>query len=193
MRLLSVLPLLAAAPRLVLAADRDTTSELILQGTVTSINEADFPTGTYLSYDSTITVPTTKNNVLGDPTPTGDDPPAETGNSTAVHTTTSASVTLLVGGQGTTTLSGGNATATGNATSTSSASATPLPTNTRPCNGYPEFCSRNYSNITMVAAHNSPFVMERNWAANQALDVTTQLNDGIRMCKSGFCAGSEGD
>ncbi|KAL2000485.1 hypothetical protein VTN02DRAFT_2995 [Thermoascus thermophilus] len=33
----------------------------------------------------------------------------------------------------------------------------------------------------MVAAHNSPFVMERNWAANQVLDVTTQLNDGIRM------------
>ncbi|EHK96348.1 hypothetical protein M7I_7936 [Glarea lozoyensis 74030] len=38
-----------------------------------------------------------------------------------------------------------------------------------------------YSNITEVAAHNSPFVKPGNAAANQALPVTTQLNDGIRL------------
>ncbi|KAK2839163.1 hypothetical protein FQN49_006409 [Arthroderma sp. PD_2] len=57
----------------------------------------------------------------------------------------------------------------------------PLPTNTRPCNGYPEFCARSYSNITQVAAHNSPFVRPGNIASNQELEVVTQLNDGIRM------------
>jgi len=33
----------------------------------------------------------------------------------------------------------------------------------------------------MVTAHNSPFVRKGNAAANQALSVTAQLNDGIRM------------
>jgi hypothetical protein len=71
-----------------------------------------------------------------------------------------------------------NATAT---TATNTATNTPV-VNTRPCNGYAEFCAKKYSNITMVTAHNSPFVRKNNVAANQALDVTTQLNDGIRMC-----------
>lgn len=62
-------------------------------------------------------------------------------------------------------------------------SARPRPSNTRPCNGYPEFCNRRFSNITMVVAHNSPFVKEHNAASNQILPVLTQLNDGIRGCK----------
>jgi hypothetical protein len=49
------------------------------------------------------------------------------------------------------------------------------------CNGYIELCDRKYSNITMVAAHNSPFVELANIASNQIYDVVTQLNDGIRM------------
>jgi hypothetical protein len=69
---------------------------------------------------------------------------------------------------------------TANSTSTSTSSSA-QPTNTTPCNNYPEFCSRQYGNITEVAAHNSPFVKSGNAAANQALDVTTQLNDGIRL------------
>lgn len=152
------------------------------------------PTGPYQTYSSTIILSTTDRH--GDATSTtttahgsgtGTASASGTGNSTddSAHTTTSASLTMLVGGHGagTTTLSG-NATATGNSSMTSSStSQTPLPTNTRPCNGYPEFCARNYSNITMVAAHNSPFVRPGNWAANQAMPVTTQLNDGIRMCK----------
>lgn len=55
------------------------------------------------------------------------------------------------------------------------------PTNTQPCNLYVEFCGRSYGNITYVGAHNSPFTRENNAAANQHLDTTTQLNDGIRM------------
>lgn len=55
------------------------------------------------------------------------------------------------------------------------------PTNTQPCNLHVEFCGRSYGNITYVGAHNSPFTRENNAAANQHLDTTTQLNDGIRM------------
>lgn len=63
----------------------------------------------------------------------------------------------------------------------SSTSSSATPTNTQPCNNYPEFCSRRYSNITEVCAHNSPFVRKNNVASNQVLGVTQQLNDGIRM------------
>lgn len=48
------------------------------------------------------------------------------------------------------------------------------------CNGYNDLCTRKYSNIAYVVAHNSPFAIDGNIASNQALDVTTQLNDGIR-------------
>lgn len=177
MRLLPVLPLLLAAPAW--AAERPGSS----LGTVTTLPSASeaLPTGSYLTYTTTYTIPTTRLDDLDPPTATASD--AGNGTATGVLTTTSASFTLLVGGQGTTTLAGDNATATANASVSPSttSSASPLPTNTRPCNGYPEFCNRNYSNITMVAAHNSPFAVPRNWASNQALPVTTQLNDGIRM------------
>ena len=73
-----------------------------------------------------------------------------------------------------------NGTATANFTSTRT-STSGQPTNTQPCNNYPELCTRKYSNITEVAAHNSPFVAPNNAAANQALGVIHQLNDGIRM------------
>jgi hypothetical protein len=73
---------------------------------------------------------------------------------------------------------GGTKTANGTSTGTSTSSA---PVNTQPCNGHPEFCTRPYSNITMVAAHNFAFVQESSFAANQELDVLNQLKDGIRM------------
>jgi len=82
---------------------------------------------------------------------------------------------MLVGGGGSTTLS--------NNMTASSTTTSAQPTNTQPCNNYPEFCTRKYSNITEVCAHNSPFSVKNNAASNQALDVTTQLNDGIRMRK----------
>jgi hypothetical protein len=59
-----------------------------------------------------------------------------------------------------------------------------VPTNTRPCNNYPEFCDRKYSNITEVGAHNSPFVRQGSAAANQQLGVIDQLNDGIRFLQA---------
>ncbi|ELR09034.1 hypothetical protein GMDG_03620 [Pseudogymnoascus destructans 20631-21] len=62
-----------------------------------------------------------------------------------------------------------------------STSTGPQPTNKTPCNLHVEFCTRKYSNITQVCAHNSPFVKANNAAANQALGVVSQLDDGIRM------------
>lgn len=57
----------------------------------------------------------------------------------------------------------------------------PLPTSTQLCNGHASFCTRSYGNITYVGTHNSPFVQQNNVAANQNLNVTQQLTDGIRM------------
>ncbi|KAF2261584.1 PLC-like phosphodiesterase [Lojkania enalia] len=54
------------------------------------------------------------------------------------------------------------------------------PTKERPCNGYIEYCNRRFSNVSMVVAHNSPFVVPGNIASNQKLHVLTQLADGIR-------------
>lgn len=64
------------------------------------------------------------------------------------------------------------------ATTTSSA---PAVSNTVPCNNYPEFCSRKYSNITEVCAHNSAFSIKNNAASNQVLSIVDQLDDGVRM------------
>lgn len=64
--------------------------------------------------------------------------------------------------------------------STTTSTAT-LATNTVPCNNYPEFCSRKYSNITEVCAHNSAFSIKDNAASNQVLSIVDQLEDGVRM------------
>ena len=74
-----------------------------------------------------------------------------------------------------------NGTLNSTASHTSSSSSSIAPTNTQACNNHPEFCQRSYSNITYVAAHNSPFVNPNNAASNQVLGVIDQLNDGIRM------------
>ncbi|KAF2036727.1 PLC-like phosphodiesterase [Setomelanomma holmii] len=66
------------------------------------------------------------------------------------------------------------------ATATSTTSRLPEPSNTRPCNGYAEFCERKFSNISMVVAHNSPFVKPHNAASNQVNPVIDQLDDGVR-------------
>lgn len=72
-------------------------------------------------------------------------------------------------------------TATGTVVETSVGS--PLPTSTQSCNGHASFCTRSYGNITYVGTHNSPFVKEGSVSANQDLDVTQQLTDGVRMCE----------
>jgi len=67
----------------------------------------------------------------------------------------------------------------GPAASTTSAAAS-IPAG-QSCNGFPELCSRSYSNITYIGAHNSPFAFAQNPASNQDNGVVAQLNDGIRM------------
>ncbi|CAI7673613.1 unnamed protein product [Penicillium pancosmium] len=137
---------------------------------------AQVPTGTYLTYTSVITLGNGDHKTVVSSSLNAS--ATATGNQTLLHTSTSDSVTVLVGGGGTTTLGNNSMNATHTHSSTSSI---PTETNTTPCNGYSEFCMRNYSNITNVAAHNSPFVVPGNAASNQALKVTDQLNDGIRM------------
>ncbi|KAJ5489405.1 secreted protein [Penicillium diatomitis] len=134
------------------------------------------PSGSYITYSTTITLANGKSSVLVS-TQTARNATFTSGNQTAVSTTSSDSLTVLVGGGHTTTLTGNS---TMNATATATATQAPVK-NTRPCNGHPEYCSRSYSNITMVAAHNSPFVRKGSAASNQMLPVTTQLDDGIRM------------
>jgi hypothetical protein len=68
-------------------------------------------------------------------------------------------------------------------TTTASISAAPQASNVQPCNGYFELCDRKLSNVSLVVAHNSPFVVPHNAASNQDLNVLTQLDDGIRGCK----------
>ncbi|KAL6415212.1 hypothetical protein AUP68_01758 [Ilyonectria robusta] len=60
----------------------------------------------------------------------------------------------------------------------------PLQCRESPCNNHVEYCTRKYSNITNIAAHNSPFVRPGNSGSNQELGVTTQLNDGIRLLQA---------
>lgn len=95
---------------------------------------------------------------------------------------TSTSVTLLQGSMPSSSTSS-NGTVTGNSTASTTSSSL-IPTNTQACNNYPEFCSRKYSNITYVGAHNSPFAVPNNAASNQQLGVIDQLNDGIRMLET---------
>ncbi|KAI4167936.1 MAG: hypothetical protein LQ343_006806 [Gyalolechia ehrenbergii] len=93
--------------------------------------------------------------------------------SSATSSGSSTSFTFLEGSPSITPAA--NSTVAGNSTS-SRTSTSEQPTNTQPCNNYPEFCTRKYSNITEVAAHNSPFVAPNNAAANQARGVFDQLN-----------------
>ncbi|PYH98329.1 tat pathway signal sequence [Aspergillus ellipticus CBS 707.79] len=183
---MSVLPTLATkdAAKDKEKDDSSTTSAtsdgvLTLDGTITStISEATVPTGHYLSYTSTITLDNghTVTSTGNETAATSSSNATTTSHNATMVTTTSESLTLLVGGGHTGAVNGSNATTT----ASTSASSTPV-VNTQPCNGYTEFCSRKYSNITMVAAHNSPFVKPGNAAANQAFAVTDQLDDGIRM------------
>ena len=98
-----------------------------------------------------------------------------TSSSSVALSSTTESLTAIAGLPSSTARTDGSTSAT--------TSARPMPTNTTPCNGHPEFCQRRFSNISMVVAHNSPFVREHNAASNQVLPVLTQLNDGIRGCK----------
>ncbi|MCJ1475280.1 hypothetical protein MMC13_003942 [Lambiella insularis] len=133
-------------------------------------NGGSLPTGSgvsYISYSTTITVSTTQSSfnasvLTGNLTSTGPDSSTTTADPTA---------TVLVGTNSPSALNG----------TSSSTAIGPSTTNTTPCNGHPEYCSRQYSNLTYIAAHNSPFDIPNNIASNQEYDVFAQLNDGIRM------------
>ncbi|KAL2836148.1 PLC-like phosphodiesterase [Aspergillus pseudoustus] len=149
----------------------------LLGNFTTTIDDATVPTGEYITYTTTSYLTSHGSVIDSTAVEVTATPGSNITVANATTTSTSDTVTVLMGGQ--TTISGN---ATNNATQTSShtPSATPV-VNTQPCNGWPEFCNRKYSNITMVAAHNSPFVVQGNVASNQALDVEYQLDDGIRM------------
>jgi len=82
---------------------------------------------------------------------------------------------------GTVTLSSHSNSTRTSATAGTGTSSSAKPTNTTPCNNYPEFCNRKYGNITEVVAHNAAFNIRGNLASNQDRSITVQLNDGIRM------------
>lgn len=198
MLLQHILPLSCLLAIEIHAQSLSSSAALILSGT-NSISRPNLggdllPTGTevsYLSYTSTIIVSSstvTSGGRNGSITLLAGSMAAANASETSSsrHSSSSPPVTLLTGAvQSTTTLLSGtavaNATATTNVTSSTSSSA--QPTNTQPCNNYPEFCARKYSNITEVGAHNSPFVRPGSAASNQELGVIAQLDDGIRMCR----------
>ncbi|KAK0720586.1 PLC-like phosphodiesterase [Lasiosphaeris hirsuta] len=127
----------------------------VLTGTRTDATTKLTVTPTYQTFASTITLPTLS------------------GSASNASNTGSSTVTFI---SGSTTI-GGNF-------STSATLGAPIPTNTRPCNNYVEFCDRKYSNITVVGCHNSPFVRAGSAAANQQFPVVDQLNDGVRFLQA---------
>ena len=161
-------------------------SSILLSGTntvgssISNLGGDDIPTGSDVSYISYSTTSTQNSStvILATTFAVANGSILSDGSSTQ-SSSTSTSISLLQGTKGasaTTSISNSTSNSTASSTSTSAG-----PTNTQPCNNYPEFCSRSYSNITFVAAHNSPFVNPNNAAANQQLPVLNQLNDGIRM------------
>jgi len=175
---LEMLPFTAVLFSLLLALEAAAQTTLTGTNQVSSNTATALPTATYIVYNSTSRILPTSTAANASMTGLLTSIAASNASSGAtVVSTKFVSVTYLTGGLQSLSASI-NGTTLHNATSTSSSVQ---PTNTQPCNGHPEFCSRKFSNITMVAAHNSPFVRPNNAASNQALDVTTQLNDGIRM------------
>ncbi|KAL0951484.1 hypothetical protein HGRIS_008171 [Hohenbuehelia grisea] len=61
------------------------------------------------------------------------------------------------------------------------ASAASLKSRATTCNGHAELCDRGFGNVSFVGAHDSYAIGVNNLAVNQDQDITTQLNDGIRM------------
>ncbi|KIW17756.1 hypothetical protein PV08_04951 [Exophiala spinifera] len=176
---------------------------LVLQGSCQSASETasetdsspatstggDYASGTYADQTNTITFTGTtdyatmtdfSSSAMATANATASLSSGSRNSTITTNSTSSPTVTVLSGTHKTTSSANSTTSASRNATSTSTSTSI-LPTNTVPCNGHPEFCQRKYSNITQVAAHNSPFVRPGNLAANQELDVETQLNDGIRM------------
>lgn len=125
------------------------------------------PTGAYQTLSSRITLATTSL-------------PTDLGALTASYTAASSNTLTYLTGS----VTSATTTTTSPFTSGTTSTTPPRPTNTRPCNNYPELCARKYSNITQVGCHNSPFVRAGSAAANQQYLVTAQLDDGIRFLQA---------
>ncbi|ORY63045.1 PLC-like phosphodiesterase [Pseudomassariella vexata] len=141
----------------------DSRTTLTGDSTIASLSEVATPTGPYQTFTSQITLSDQSSSL-------------NSANVTQIKVSKTSDTVTYLTGSATTTFAG-------NFSATSSI-ATPTVTNTRPCNNYPEFCFRKYSNITEIACHNSPFITKNNLAANQLYDVTAQLNDGVRFLQA---------
>ncbi|RMY06495.1 hypothetical protein D0868_05837 [Hortaea werneckii] len=170
-------------------ASASSSNSLALTGTATTTESANFESPVY-SPTSQIRVTTRSSSSTNTGTRSGTSTSSGTGSGTSSSSNTNSNsnstVTTSTGRTTTqtiTTLTGGDSSTSTRTTgsSTSSTSSAPVPSNTVPCNNYPEFCSRQYSNITQICAHNSAFAIKNNAASNQDYDITTQLDDGIRM------------
>lgn len=163
------------------ARAQDTANYISITGslsTLSTIPTSDFEGSqyTYISSTGQITVTTSSGLALVSGTQNSStiSPTSSSSDSQITRSSKSHSVTSIIGG-----------TASRNATATaSSTSSAAYPENTIPCNNYPEFCNRQYSNITEVCSHNSAFVRKNNAASNQELSIIQQLDDGVRMRRS---------
>ncbi|KAH9862574.1 hypothetical protein IAQ61_009991 [Plenodomus lingam] len=118
-------------------------------------------------------------SISASPVPKDSSSTGQSSQNTTATSTTSSTSTASTTAEDLTVVAGG-ATLSNNATLSATTSARPQASNTTPCNGYTEFCDRRFSNVSMVVAHNSPFVRQNNAASNQVYPVLTQLDNGIR-------------
>ena len=123
----------------------------LVAGSITGSSEASVPTGSYELLSSTVTISKTS-GILGSITNVATLMTMVNMSSSPTKNVVSSLSQLLLQGSVTTVVTG---TGSRNTTATST-STFPQPTNTTPCNNYPEFCLRKYSNITEVSAHDSP-------------------------------------
>ncbi|KAK4958386.1 hypothetical protein LTR10_004813 [Elasticomyces elasticus] len=155
--------------------------------TLSAVPTSDFTGSQYIyitpTGQSTVSTASSLIEVSGTSSATGSASNSEANNATASSTSTSYSqITRSQTTQSVLNIAGTASSTSSNGTATASSTlSAALPVNTLPCNGYPEFCNRRYSNITEVCAHNSAFVVKNNAASNQALPIMDQLDDGIRM------------
>ncbi|KAF9741273.1 hypothetical protein PMIN06_012351 [Paraphaeosphaeria minitans] len=132
-----------------------------------SISTPSGPQTVVLDYGSVLVTSIVGESVVGGSRNDSTNAPSSASASPSAKSTSSGSLVAITG-------------APGNSNATATASSRPRPSNTRPCNGHAEFCNRKLSNVTMVVAHNSPFVVPHNAASNQVYPVLNQLEDGIR-------------
>ena len=175
--------------RIKVFAQSDTASSVVLTGPNTLPSSLpDFggdliPTGSDVSYLSYSTASPVNRSMTNVATSFAEVNSTSLSPSSSHNSRSSSTISILRGTAGShpSITSSLNGTDSINVTASGTTSTSAVPTNIQPCNNYPEYCTRRYSNITYIAAHNSPFVNANNAAANQLLSVTDQLNDGVRM------------